>query len=72
MNSVFDDVDTLISQLKVKGFKQLANILDHRLHHVSWTTGTELRDELKRVLETAKLPDDLQLKGKIQHIRERL
>ena len=53
MKTVFDDIDVLVEQLKVDGNEKLANILDHRLHRVAWTSGSELREELKNVLSEA-------------------
>lgn len=50
MKSIFDEIDALIDQLRTVDCEQLANILDHRLHRVAWTSGSELREELKKVL----------------------
>lgn len=72
MNSVFDDIDSLIERLPAAGCDRLAKVLDHRLHHVAWTTGSELREELKQVLDEAELPDDRELKESIRSIRSRL
>jgi len=72
MDSIFDDIDVLIKRLPSAGCEQLAKVLDHRLHRVAWTTGSELREELRQVLDEAKLPDDLELKEDIQSIRKRL
>ena len=72
MNSVFDDIDSLIKRLPSVGCEKLSKILDHRLHHVAWTTGSELRGELKQVLDETKLPDDRELQENIRDIRRRL
>jgi len=72
MDSIFDEIDIVIEQLSAAGCERLAKILDHRLHHVAWTTGSELREELKQVLDEAELPDDPELRESIQSIRNRL
>ena len=72
MSSVIDDAKALIEPLRNSGYEQLANILDHRLHRVAWTTGTELQEELRKVLEGNVLPDDLRLKEHIRNILKRL
>ena len=72
MSSVIDDVTSLIEPLRNGGCEHLANIIDHRLHRVAWTTGTELQEELKRVLENNAIPDDLQINERIRSILKRL
>jgi hypothetical protein len=43
----------LIVTLKDAGHSRLADILDHRLRHVVWTTQSELFEELKNILGRA-------------------
>jgi hypothetical protein len=46
-------VDDLIAKLRDGGNAELAGVLDHRLHKVVWTSGSELLDELHTVLSKA-------------------
>ena len=43
-------VEDLIIRLERDGETRLSAILDHRMHKVAWTSASELREELKRVL----------------------
>ena len=72
MSSVINDVNSLIEPLRKGGCKHLANIIDHLLPCVAWTTETELKEELRRVLEKNAIPDDLLLKDRIRSIMKRL
>jgi len=58
-HDIFTEIDQLISDLRAQNLNTLANILDHRLHRVAWTSGSELREELKKVLHNADCPDSV-------------
>lgn len=47
---VYRSVNDLISALRAAGHEKLAGVLDHRLHKVAWTSGSELLEELRSVL----------------------
>lgn len=53
LNDLYAEIDRLIGKLKSAGHVRLADILFHRLHKVAWTSGSELQDELTRILEEA-------------------
>ena len=53
LNYLYSEIDQLIQQLRSAGHVRLADILFHRLHKVAWTSGSELQDELTRILEKA-------------------
>ncbi len=48
---VYPAIEEMIQILKESGNEALASILDHRMHQVSWTSGSELLEELKDVLQ---------------------
>jgi len=50
---VYAAIARLISLLRESGALQLADVLNHRLHVVSWSCSSELLCELQEVLETA-------------------
>jgi hypothetical protein len=45
-----DPFDSLIEQLHAEGYGEAARRVDDLLHHTAWTTGTELRGELRLAL----------------------
>jgi len=47
------EIESLIAKLGSAGHRHLANILNHRIRQVAWTSGSELIDELARTLEQA-------------------
>jgi hypothetical protein len=56
---LYKAVDELIVKLREAGNAELADVLDHRVHKVAWTSGSELLDELHTVL--SKKTDDPKL-----------
>ncbi len=50
IESICRSSDELTRLLNVTGHTSLAKILNHRIHGVSWTSGTELLEELRKVL----------------------
>jgi len=56
IESVYRAADALITALKSGGHVELASVLDHRLHKVAWTSGSELLEELRGVLSEALGP----------------
>jgi hypothetical protein len=42
----YECFDALIAQLRTEGHRDTADKLDHLLHKVAWTTGSELLGEL--------------------------
>lgn len=52
IQDVYDELDTLVPQLKQDGQEKLANRIHHRMHKVAWTSGIELVRELQAVLTT--------------------
>jgi hypothetical protein len=69
--TIYTEVDNLILELKKQKCELLANILDHRLHRVAWTSGSELREELRKVLAKADCSDPI-LTKKIKIISDKL
>jgi hypothetical protein len=53
IEDVYPALDELIVELRVADESRLAAILDHRLHHVAWTTRAELFEELRKILAKA-------------------
>ena len=70
-NDIFAEIDQLISELRTHNLNALADILDHRLHRVAWTSGSELREELKNVLHEADCSDPV-LMQRIRKIAKKL
>ena len=48
---VYPAVGELIALLEEAGHQRVAVVLRHRMYEVSWTSGSELLEELKKVLE---------------------
>ena len=49
-DDIYPAVVELIALLKQHPTSKLSAILDHRMHKVAWTTGSELLEELRSVL----------------------
>jgi DNA gyrase/topoisomerase IV subunit A len=49
--NVYDAVATLIDSLLGSNEQQFASILQHRMYKVSWTTKSELLEELQSLLK---------------------
>jgi bifunctional pyridoxal-dependent enzyme with beta-cystathionase and maltose regulon repressor activities len=60
IEDVYPAVEELIVELNRTTHSHLASILDHRMHQVAWSTGSELLEELQAVLREAL---DLQKEG---------
>jgi hypothetical protein len=50
---VYTAVAELIAGLNAQGHHKLANILEHRMYKVPWTSSSELFEELENVLRNA-------------------
>ena len=69
IHDAYRAVDELVGKLSNAGQTRLANILNHQMHKVAWTTSSELLEELMKVLETALLPNAEPLPDKLrQHV----
>ena len=62
LDEFYNAVERLIVSLRSNMHEQEANIIDHRMHIVSWTTSSELLDELSEVLDKMKgsYPEEIQ------------
>ncbi len=70
-NDIYKAVDVLIVQLRTEGAASLADALHHRMHSVSWTTQSELLEELQSVLSTELDSGMATISGTLQrHVRE--
>jgi hypothetical protein len=61
VSDIYAAVDELIAELRTTKEPKLSRILFHRLHEVAWTTGSELLDELRKVLTEALHTDTTEL-----------
>jgi len=61
VNDVYQAVNELITDLKVTGQIKLADILYHRMYLVAWTSGSELLEELQKVLMETLQSNDVRL-----------
>jgi hypothetical protein len=52
-DNVYRAMEELIAELRASSNSALADKLYHRIHSVSWTTQSELLEELKFILEEA-------------------
>ena len=50
---VYTAIAELIADLDTQGNHKLARILEHRMYKVSWTSSSELFEELEKVLTNA-------------------
>jgi len=50
IQDVYPAVEELIPLLKEQGYTELSCILEHRMHEVTWTSASELYEELRDVL----------------------
>lgn len=48
---IYTAIDELITQLNVDGNQKLAVILEHRMYKVSWTSSTEMLENIASILE---------------------
>ena len=53
IEKVYGAVEELITELRRGDHAKLAAVLDHRLHKIAWTSGSELLEELRGVLSRA-------------------
>ena len=67
---IYDFLKELIINLKKEDQKQLAEILDHRINKVAWTTSSELFEELENILNKASDSENLssELKNQVDEI----
>jgi hypothetical protein len=61
IDDLYAAVDDLIAELNSINRSQLADVLHHRLHTVSWASGSELLEELRSLLTEAFRDDDAHL-----------
>jgi hypothetical protein len=47
---IFELLNQLISALKAKEKTHLAEILDHRINKIAWTTSSEMFEEIRSIL----------------------
>jgi hypothetical protein len=58
IEDVYLALDQFIEELRAKGDMEWANLLDHRLHKVAWTTHSELLEEVRAVLTSRSAPNE--------------
>ena len=51
IENIYSAVDELIKILASENEKRISNILQHRMYKVSWTSRSELNEELQRILK---------------------
>jgi hypothetical protein len=55
MNKISEDVYTAVAELirvlKAQGQQKIVTLLEHRMYRVSWTSSSELFEELENVLK---------------------
>ncbi len=49
-NDIYEKLDQLIKELQISGKMGLADVLNHRIKKVAWTTSSELFDEIRSIL----------------------
>ena len=59
IQDVYPAVEELVLLLKEEGHIELSCTLEHRMHEVSWTTASELYEELRNVLCDAISKSDI-------------
>lgn len=57
----YEPFEVLIRSLRVDGHQHHADFLDHLLHKVAWTTGSELIGELGQIIKKIKTEDSSRL-----------
>jgi len=74
IQEVYGQIDELIELLRDVEQHKLAEMLDHRMHKVSWTSASELLEciegLLEEALETTEVMGDKELAGNIKNILE--
>lgn len=50
-DEIYLDIEILIDFLKTNGQHKMAAILEHRMYKVSWTSSSELLEEIENVLK---------------------
>ena len=65
---VYSAIEEVIARLRKEGATDLADTLHHRLHSVSWTTSSELLEELQSVLNTALQSPPLRISSTLQQL----
>lgn len=49
-NKIYNELESLIVLLKSDGNDRLAKILEHRIYKISWTSSTELLENIQSIL----------------------
>jgi len=52
MYDIYHEIDNLVKELKIHGMEDFADILSHRVHKVSWTSSSELFEELNKQIDS--------------------
>lgn len=63
---LYAEVDRLIANLRSVGRPRLADVLNVRVHEVAWTSGSELMEELEKVLVEALQPTSESLEPRMR------
>ena len=66
LDNLYAAVEELIAELNSLDRVKLAGALSHRLHNVAWTTGSELREELRSLLTEALRGDEEHLPAAVE------
>ena len=72
VEDVYPALDDVVVELRAAGTSQLAGVLHHRMHQVSWTSRSELFGELQRVLTEALEADAEKLPRLLEQQIERV
>jgi vacuolar-type H+-ATPase subunit E/Vma4 len=51
IEDIYSAIDELTKILAAENEQRISNILQHRMYQVSWTSGSELLEELERILK---------------------
>jgi len=57
-DKLYSEIEGLISDLRDGAEQSIANIIDHRMHKVSWTTRSELLECIEKLLK-----EELEVRG---------
>ncbi len=58
IEKIYNEIEALILLLREKGEQSLANVIDHRMYKVSWTTSSELLECIGKLLK-----EELEVRG---------
>ena len=60
-DDLYKKINQLVKDLHISGKTRLAEILDHRINKVAWTTSSELFDEIRNILNKELKTDENKL-----------